>query len=204
MTNHFTVAPERTPHGIYPDLETLLGGTDKARLMQVRRSLRSIISGFVLMLLSSIAVYVVNYYYAEISLPLEISFLPSLSTRWLAVIPLGILLEIIRRYNDDLYVLGEENIMHYEGRLSLSYSVPAVKYAHVRAITVHQDIMGRIFDYGDVALGTAAQDENELVLEGVRSPVQLGRLIEDLLHYNRVKMRAESPRGEQRMTANLE
>jgi membrane protein YdbS with pleckstrin-like domain len=98
----------------------------------------------------------------------------------LYLIPLGFAIESLRRYHDDLYIFERERIIHKGGRLSLQYSVPSIRYIDIRAITVNQSIYGRIFDYGSIELNTAAEDTSELVLAGVRSPITLARVIEDI------------------------
>jgi hypothetical protein len=55
-----------------------------------------------------------------------------------------------------------------------------VKYCDVRAISVKQDIWGRIFNYGAVDVSTAAQTENELIIEGVVDPWELAMLIDQI------------------------
>jgi hypothetical protein len=43
---------------------------------------------------------------------------------------------------------------------------------------VKQDIWGRIFNYGSVDVSTAAQTENELIIDGVLHPWELAMLID--------------------------
>jgi len=184
---------------IYPDLETLLEGEDQESLLRVRRSVRSVLAGIALFIVTAVLVYILNFYFGHLRLPTDLPLIRSISLRWLAVIPAGIALELVRRYNDDLYVLGVEVITHYEGRLSLNYKVPAIKYAHIRAIAVDQSILARIFDYGTIALGTAAQEGSELSMYSVRAPRELAALIEELQRYNR-EILAMQEIGEKQMS----
>lgn len=103
-----------------------------------------------------------------------------LSPRLIAIIPLLILLELLRRLHNDLYIFGMHRLTHLRGRLSFSYNVPVIKYADIRAINVMQDFWGRVFNYGDIAIGTAAHDGNELVISGVNAPVELATLLDQL------------------------
>jgi hypothetical protein len=59
-----------------------------------------------------------------------------------------------------------------------------VKYIDIRGIRVNQSIWGRIFNYGDVLIGTAAQDESEIILAAVDSPDELSQVLEDARTYN--------------------
>lgn len=162
----------------YPSFEELVAQADTERLLEVRRSMRSIIPNIFYFLLSVVIVYVLNYYFYDISFPESVPVLHHLSVRWLAVVPLLFLAEIFRRYHNDLYIFELHRLTHLEGRLSLNYKVPVITYVDIRAITVTQDIFGRIFDYGVVSIGTAAKDGDELIIEGVRDPVTLGKIVD--------------------------
>src|SRR5262249_5923662 len=143
---------------------------------------------FTFFFLSTIVVYVINFAFpdAAIGLPL----FGEISLRWLGIVPVVALAEILRKYNDDLYVLTGTNITHHQGRLSLNSSLPVLRYEDIRSITVNQGIWGRILDFGEVALSSAGRDGNELTLTGVRTPVELAKLIEDLrMHHIFINMK---------------
>ncbi len=168
----------------YPPFEVIIGQNSQ-RLLEVRRSLRSIIPNIFYFLVSVYIVYLLNYYFYDWSPPESIGILRHLSVRWLAIVPVLFLAEIVRRYHNDLYIFELHRLTHLEGRLSLSYKVPVITYVDVRAITVFQDIFGRIFDYGEVSIGTAAKDGDELVISGVRDPVGLARIVDEFRNYSK-------------------
>ena len=58
---------------------------------------------------------------------------------------------------------------------------PIMNYEHIVMVAIDQDIMGRLFDYGDVELSSAAEDISELVIKGVRHPRELADIIEALV-----------------------
>lgn len=165
---------------MYPTLEELLPAEDKTKLLEVRRAFRSNIVPFSFLGLCLLTVIAVFVNYPDARFPESIPALGGASLRWLAVIPAVILLEIIRRYHDDLYIFGLEKVTHYEGRLSLNSSVPSLKYSDIKAIQVEQTIPGRLLNFGNVLLDSAAQDGAELVISGVLSPLELAKLIERL------------------------
>jgi membrane protein YdbS with pleckstrin-like domain len=175
----------------YPSFEQLITSGEKTRLLQVKRSLRSIIPNIFYFLVSVFIVYLLNYYFYDYEPPQSIPVLKHLSVRWLAIIPIVFLIEIIRRYHDDLYIFEIQRLTHLEGRLSLSYSVPVINYIDIRAITVYQDIFGRIFDYGTVSIGTAAKDADELIISGIRAPVELAKLVDEFRGYCRAQQEQE-------------
>lgn len=171
----------------YPTAEELLRRPARSDLLVLRRSFRSMVSVGAMFIVSLVGVYLLTDSYREEGLFSRVSFLPTLSVRWLAIIPAVFLLEIARRRFDDLYVLRDERILHYDGKLSLRYAVPTIRYSDIRAITVYQDLLGRLLDYGDIDVGTAAQDGAEISFYGVRSPKQLAQILDELRNFHRSK-----------------
>lgn len=165
----------------YPSFDEVLDAPDPERVFEVHRSLRSIISHFLLFLISVVVVYVINVAFAELP---SVVRLVLMSPRWLAIIPAALLLNIIRIHHDDLYIFSLKGVTHYEGRLSLSSSVPYVKYADIRSLRVRQGVWGRVFGYGDLDLDTAANNDVELSISGIIAPQELQELIEELRHHN--------------------
>lgn len=170
----------------YPSFNDIISATDRTRLLEVRRSMLSIIPNIVYFLISLGVVGVLEYYFYDIEMP-DVPIIRHLSLRWLAVIPVIFLLEVFRRYHNDLYIFADHRLTHLEGRLSLSYSVPMINYSDVRAIVVDQDLFGRILDYGTISIGTAAVDGNELVLHGVRAPVELAAIIDEFRNHSKAQ-----------------
>lgn len=170
---------------LYPDARTLLNQPTGSTLLEVRRSLRSVFKYVFAFLFLTVAVYALTWLFGDVRPFPDTPILRHLSLRWLAILPALTLVEIVRKYHDDLYIFLDQRILHHDGRLSLSYNVPAVRYSDIRAITVYQDIFGRLLGYGNIAVGTAAQEGAELTLEGVREPKELARLLDDLRNYHR-------------------
>ena len=168
----------------YPTFDELIGGTDSTRLLEVRRSFRSVISSIALFVFCAAAVYVLNYFFADARIHTTIPVIRSLSTRWLAIIPALVLLEIFRKYHDDLYVFAAHRITHYEGRLSLYSTLPSLKYVDILSITVRQDIWGRLLDYGNIELDSAGTSEVELTISGVRRPAELALIADQFRVYS--------------------
>jgi membrane protein YdbS with pleckstrin-like domain len=110
----------------------------------------------------------------------KIPIFGGLSFRWTAIVPIIMLLEIVRRYNDHLYVFERDKIMHHAGLLSLTYNVPAIRYSDIRAIHVKQGIIGRILNFGDIEICTAAQDRTEILITGIHAPLSLANFIEEM------------------------
>lgn len=176
----------------YPHLDELDTALKAGSVLEVQRSLRSILSGFAVFLFSVLVVYLLNYFFHEWRPPLDIPVIRHLSTRWLSVIPVLILVEILRRYHDHLYIFDNRRITHKSGRLSLAYSIPVIKYIDIRGIKVQQDILGRILDYGSVSLGTAAQEGDEMFIVGILAPNELADLVDQLRTRRQAELHGES------------
>ena len=170
---------------VYPEFSDIIRTEpdEEGRLFEVHRSMRSILPLLVAFLISAIFVYSAIFYLESSGLGDTIPFVRRVSPRWLAIIPAAFLLEILRRKFDDLYAFSENRVEHFAGRLSLRYNVPSVSYIDIRSVRVRQSIWGRIFDYGNVELGTAAQADSELTLESVRDPESLANIIEQFRAY---------------------
>ncbi len=156
----------------YPDVNTLLAESTGTVLLGVYRSYRSILSHMFVFVLSILIVVGINL--ALQTTPVG----PYL--RWLSIVPVLILLNIFRTYYNDLANFERHKVTQYDGRLSLNYEMPSIKYSDLRAINVEQDILGRIFDYGDLQLGTAAAEGWEMTIHGIRAPRDLAALVNQL------------------------
>lgn len=166
----------------YPPFELLVQCRRK-NLLKVHRSIRSELSNVVLFLLSVLAVAILDYYFQDWQPP-QLPLIEHFSVRWLSCIPALLLLEMIRKYHDDLYVFDLHRIRQLDGRLSLTLQTPSVRYSDIKAICISQDIVGRIFNYGNIELCTAGSECKELSLEGVVNPMALARLIDDFRQHS--------------------
>jgi hypothetical protein len=166
----------------YPDPTILLQQQNANRLLEVRRSPRSLLSLIILFFILVAFAFVSSELFIRVKIIADIfSFL---DPRYFALLPGFLFLEILRKYHNDLYIFGAHRLTHLRGRFSLSYHVPVVKYGDIRAINVMQDFWGRIFNYGDVIIGTAAHQGNELVISGVKDPEKLAYLIDSLRDFS--------------------
>ena len=176
MATYPTIEELLAPHGKQVENDTVL--------LKVRRSLRSIIAGGLLFILTLAIVILLNYKLANANLLYYVWPSVFVSIRWLSIIPALIFLELVRKYNNDLYTFTLHTLTRYSGRLSLNFSVPNIRFIDIRAVIVHQSIWGRIFGYGDVELDTAAQEKTELYIEAIADPESLSNLIEAFRQYS--------------------
>ncbi|RMD87326.1 MAG: PH domain-containing protein [Candidatus Dadabacteria bacterium] len=97
---------------------------------------------------------------------------------WVWIPPVLCLLEIFRKYYNDLYIFDRYRIIHKKGLLSLKYSKPVLRYADIRAISISQSIIGRLLNYGRIGLSSAAEDVDEIVVHGVIGPKEFAALVD--------------------------
>lgn len=148
----------------FPEFEQLINLPNKGTLHIFQRSTKSLLPGIILFIFFTIVVFFLN-------------IMTEGNLRIFGLIPFIILLETVRRYYDDLYIIGDDTISRKQGRLSLNYSISTIKYIDIRGVMISQSFWGRVLGYGDVMIGTAAQDEAELVLQNVDAPEELSKLI---------------------------
>lgn len=165
----------------YRNIDTLANDPSSGVLFVVRPSYRAQIPLLLMFILAltisfSLATFVLNNGARLSWLP----FSPMLVARLLGIIPLVFLLEILRRRYNNLYEFGSHRVTHKKGRLSLEYEVPVIKYGDIRAINVRQNFWGRVLDYGSVSIGTAAQQDDEMLINAIRAPEELSRIIDFL------------------------
>lgn len=154
-------------------------------MMRVKRSFCSIFSLCAKVIASALLVVLINLIFdGAIRLSFLWPVLPDISLRWLGIFPALLLLNTLREYHDDIYIFGLHGITQHQGRLSLTKRVPHVKYSDILSLKVRQDPWGRIFNYGDLDLDTAAEAGVEIVVEGIDSPDELCRLVESLRLYS--------------------
>jgi hypothetical protein len=142
------------------------------------RSLYSFLPNFILFLICIALVVVINSVLQNYITRVPIlRFLPP---RLFSLLPLAVLLETVREYYDVLYEMNQNGVTKKEGRLSFRYSVPTIRYSDLRGIFVYQTFLGRLFNYGSVYLGTAAQADAELVMVHIDKPYEVSAAIEEM------------------------
>lgn len=169
----------------YPPFDSLLRSPDPKNVLQAKRSFLSILSQCAKVFIATVIVVIINAAFDGVApFSLIYSGLPDISLRWLGIVPALLLLNAIREYHDDLYIFGLHGVTEYQGRLSLTKRVPHIKYSDILSLRVRQDPWGRIFNYGDIDLDTAADAGVEIIIEGIYSPDELCLLIEKLRRHS--------------------
>ncbi len=95
---------------------------------------------------------------------------------WL--LPLGSLLELLYRIYNNRYSIDPTYVEARTGILSLNQQVVRIRYEDIRGVESDQGILGRLLDFGDVQVGTAASSEMEVVFHGIAAPKEVREMIE--------------------------
>lgn len=91
---------------------------------------------------------------------------------------LVIFLETFRRFYDEALTMTNKRVIHSKGLLSFNLRRVSIAYRDVRDIRIEQSLMGRLFDYGTVYLGTASIQDHEIAFTGASDPFDIARQIE--------------------------
>lgn len=93
------------------------------------------------------------------------------------VIPTILLgISLFRIYNVR-YVLDGRGIEAYDWVLG-PQRVTSIRYEDIRSIESEQSIIGRLLDFGDLEIGTAAQSSVEVIFFGIGAPQEVLQLIQ--------------------------
>ena len=165
----------------YRNIETIIEKPQGAFLFVVRPSYRAQVPLILLFLVAMTScIYLASLVLSNGTRLSWLPISPVLLARLLGLVPLIFLCELLRRRYNNLYQFGIHRVTHKKGRLSFQYEVPVIKYGDIRAINVRQKFWGRVLDFGSVSIGTAAQQDDEMLIDGVRAPEELARLIDFL------------------------
>ena len=156
------------------------------RSLRQRRSIRSFVVPGAVFVGLLICVLILNLAF------MDASGWGRVLARSASVVPALFILNLVRIYFDQLYVFKPHVICHHRGILSLNYEMPVIYYSDVREIVVAQGLLGRLLNYGDVYLGTAATQGNEIHFRGVYQPRVIEQFVESMRR-KRAKPAGSSP-----------
>lgn len=176
----------------YPTFEEIIARKGDRELFRTYRSYSSLIPLILLFLFFLIMSLILTNLSAN-PFGLWMQNALGISSRWFSLPAAVVLLEIIRRRNNDAYVLGREMLSHYGGRISLKYYIHIIKYKDIRAVNVLQSFSGRMLNYGTLEVSTAAQKEGDVYFYGVSSPIELAGIIDKFRSENQSRHSGEDP-----------
>jgi len=93
-----------------------------------------------------------------------------LISKVLAALSFFLVLVIIHAIYNYKYVLTDDFILAMEGILSLQLLQTKVRYEDIKFVEVDKSILGRILDYGNVYIASAATSDIEITLRNISSP----------------------------------
>lgn len=109
--------------------------------------------------------------FGEITLSIALLVLVSL-------VPLSIL---IHKLLDSRYIITNENIISINGLMSLKVNTSRMHLSHVRGLEVERSLLQRFLNTGDLLIGSASHDAQEVIMTGVYNPTYYQGIIEQLM-----------------------
>lgn len=103
-----------------------------------------------------------------LSLPIPLFALP----------PIVMIVCAIHRLYNCRYVISHDHVLAVAGLLSMSMKDTRIDYENVRGIEIVRSLSQRIFDVGDLKVGSSMQDQIEIEMRGIRQPNKYRELIE--------------------------
>ena len=91
------------------------------------------------------------------------------------------IIELSRRYFDDLYIFGHKRVIHLKGCLSLHHSKTSIDYSDIREVDVEQSLPARAIGYGTLRMGTASSEEMEIVFKDIPLSRVLARYVQQII-----------------------
>lgn len=84
---------------------------------------------------------------------------------------------ILHKLYDAKYVIGPGYLRGTEGLLSMQKSDVLVEIGHIRGIEISRSLYGRMVNTGTLAIGTAAQEDEELIMRYIADPSRVRDII---------------------------
>lgn len=100
---------------------------------------------------------------------------------------LYLLVSYLFAYFNDIYVLREFRVMHFNGLVSLRLKRTSIAYVDIREINVQQNLLERILNVGSLNFGTASTANYELLMSQIARPHTLIKELEN--HINCLQKR---------------
>jgi uncharacterized membrane protein YdbT with pleckstrin-like domain len=151
--------------------------------VQIEASIRPAIPGIALSVLPLLVIFVVLYFLFH-GMGSWIPGLEKSSTYqiWLDtnsyVWRFLLLLEVIRRYFNEVLLVTNQGLLHKKGILSIHCTTAAIQYSDIREVRVEQSILERIFNFGTLKVGTASIKDYEVVFRRMAHPHRLARWLQ--------------------------
>jgi len=93
-------------------------------------------------------------------------------------VPVGFLGTAIFRLYDVRYMIDGDGVVSQSGLINFRKRTVRVRFEDIRSVKTHQDLIGRLFDIGQIEIRTAAASDLEIFLKGVSAPLEIHSMIE--------------------------
>ncbi|RME60629.1 MAG: PH domain-containing protein, partial [Candidatus Dadabacteria bacterium] len=92
---------------------------------------------------------------------------------------LAALTVLLHRKFDRQYVIGPDYVKEVHGLYSLKMRETILEFAKVHGVEIEKNLFQRLFNLGDIGVGSAMTGSTEIIMVGVRDPEKYAKIIED-------------------------
>jgi uncharacterized membrane protein YdbT with pleckstrin-like domain len=126
--------------------------------------------------------------YLTLSVPWSIQYLllwdmSLLPIPLFALFPLLSIILVFQRVYNYSYLLADEYLRSLHGLLSLRKRDMRIEYRDILGIDIERNIIERMFNVGDIKIGTAMLGEAEIVFVGVKDPSKYRDIVVDRISH---------------------
>ncbi len=109
-----------------------------------------------------------------------------------SLVPLMSLMMLIVPIYDATLTVDSRGIEMRRGILGLRQHIMRVRFEDIRGVEVDQTLLERILNVGTLGIGTAAQSDVEIYIDGIPAPLELKEMIQSEKD-QRLRVRSTSP-----------
>lgn len=149
-------------------IEALNSKLESGEAWVFHRSPRSVLPEFLILSLLTLGAAVLTANYPALSQ--KVDFILSKSFSLPALIPLIYLAYVIHRLRDSRYTVTADRVRATHGRLSFRKQDHEIDIADIRGVEIDRPFLGRLLNYGNLEIGTAAHQGEEIIVEGIFDP----------------------------------
>ena len=84
---------------------------------------------------------------------------------------------VMRQFNFK-YVIDKDHVRSFTGIISFKLHDKRIDFQNIRGVEIKRSLLDRLFDVGDIAIGSAMRSQDEMIMYGVKNPEYYRDIIE--------------------------
>ncbi len=133
-------------------------------------------------LLSSFVLSFFIYIYSSINYPWTVQnvavFGSEIPLPLMGIFPILILVVLVVKHFNYRYVISEDHVRTLSGIISLRMLDKRLDMQHIRGVEIERSIFDRLFNLGDLEIGSAMHGQDDLIMYGIYNPERFRKMIE--------------------------